>query len=260
MRKNGKLWTNCLRRHVGAGIDPALGELRKGNFKSLLDILQHLLIRFTAHKGDRDTLGSETASTTNPMQVRVGIAGQIIVDGQVDTLYIDTTAKDVSGDTDTLVELLELLVTLDTLLLADAGVNGDRWEITLAKKLVQLCGAESALDKDDDLIELHLVKELIELPVLLLLIKLDVVLLETVQSELGVIIDINLQRVLHELLADWADFLGQGGAEHHDLLLCGCSTEDLLNIAAHINLVEHLVTLIKNEDLAASKAEILIAN
>ena len=47
------------------------------------------------------------------MQVRVSIAGQIVVDGQVDTLDIDTTAKDVGGDADTLVEFLELLVALD---------------------------------------------------------------------------------------------------------------------------------------------------
>ena len=48
------------------------------------------------------------------MQVGVGITGEIVVDGQVDTLNIDTTAEDISGDTDTLVELLELLVALDT--------------------------------------------------------------------------------------------------------------------------------------------------
>jgi hypothetical protein len=48
------------------------------------------------------------------MKVGVGITGEIIVDGQVDTLDIDTTAKDVSGDTNTLLEVLERLVTLDT--------------------------------------------------------------------------------------------------------------------------------------------------
>jgi hypothetical protein len=81
---------------------------------------------------------------------------------------------------------------------------------------------------------------------------------------------------LHELLANRANFLGQGGAEHHDLLLGWRSTEDLLDVAAHIwresvsviiyekiyhtNLVEHLITLIEDENLAASKAQVLVAD
>ena len=88
--------------------------VRKGNFESLLDILQDLLILLVAHEGDGQTLGTETTGTTNAVQVGVGIGGQIVVDGQVDTLNIDTTAEDVGGDTDTLVEFLELLVTFDT--------------------------------------------------------------------------------------------------------------------------------------------------
>lgn len=48
------------------------------------------------------------------MQVRVSVGGEIVVDGEVDALDINTTAEDISGNTDTLVELLELLVALDT--------------------------------------------------------------------------------------------------------------------------------------------------
>jgi hypothetical protein len=48
------------------------------------------------------------------MKIRVGISCKIVVDGEVDLLDIDTTTEDVSGDTDTLVELFEFLVTLDT--------------------------------------------------------------------------------------------------------------------------------------------------
>lgn len=48
------------------------------------------------------------------MQVRVSVGGEIVVDGEVDALDINTTAEDISGNTDTLVELLEFLVALDT--------------------------------------------------------------------------------------------------------------------------------------------------
>ena len=40
--------------------------------------------------------------------------------------------------------------------------------------------------------------------------------------------------VIHELLADWTDLLGQGGAEHHGLLLMGSGFEHFLHISAHI--------------------------
>ena len=48
------------------------------------------------------------------MQVGVGVTGEIVVYGQVDSFDVDATAKDVSGDADTLVEFLELFVALDT--------------------------------------------------------------------------------------------------------------------------------------------------
>lgn len=67
-----------------------------------------------ADEGDTETLGTETTSTADAMEVRIGITGKIVVDSKVDALDIDTTTEDVGSDTDTLVELLELLVTLDT--------------------------------------------------------------------------------------------------------------------------------------------------
>ena len=48
------------------------------------------------------------------MEIRVGVARQVIVDSQVDALDIYTTTEDIGSDADTLVELLELLVTFDT--------------------------------------------------------------------------------------------------------------------------------------------------
>lgn len=120
------------------------------------------------------------------------------------------------------------------LLLADTRVHSDRWEIALAEQLVQLGGTESALDEDDDLVELKLIKEIVELAVLLALAELDVVLLQTVQGKLCLVIDVDLKWILHELLADWAGLLSEGGAEHHDLLLRWGGAEDLLDVTAHV--------------------------
>lgn len=92
-------------------------------------------------------------------------------------------------------------------LLANSGVNCHRREVAVLQKLIELGCSESALDEDDCLVELKLIEQLVQLSVLLLLIELDVVLLETVQSKLCLIINVDFERVLHELLADGANFL-----------------------------------------------------
>lgn len=94
-------------------------HLRKSDLEPLLNRLQHLLVGIVAHKGDGKTLGTETARTTDTVEVGVSVRRQIVVDGQVDALNVDTTTEDVGGDTDALVELLELLVATNTDVLLD---------------------------------------------------------------------------------------------------------------------------------------------
>lgn len=120
------------------------------------------------------------------------------------------------------------------LFLAHARVYCDGGKVALAQQLVELGGTESALDEDDDLVELEVVEQLVQLAVLLRLCKLDIVLLETVKCELCLVIDVDLERVLHELLADRSSLLGEGGTEHHNLLLSRSGAEDLLNVTAHV--------------------------
>lgn len=93
------------------------GCLRKGDFESLLNLLENLLVLLGAHKGDGKTLGTETTGTADTVEVGAGVIGQIVVDCQVDSLNIDTTSEDISGDTDALLELLELLVAADTVII-----------------------------------------------------------------------------------------------------------------------------------------------
>jgi hypothetical protein len=92
----------------------AMQNLRKGNFESLLNCLQDLLISLTAHEGNGKTLGSETTGTTNTMKVRISVTWKVVVDSEVDALDINTTAENIGGNADTFVKLLEFFVTLDT--------------------------------------------------------------------------------------------------------------------------------------------------
>jgi hypothetical protein len=135
-------------------------------------------------------------------------------------------------------------------------------EVTLAQKPVELGGTDGALDEDDDLVVHQLIEQVVETSVLLGLGEADVVLLKTVQCELGLVIDVNLEGVLHELLAHRPGLGGERGRKHHDLFLSGSRTENFLHIAAHVcdssitirkiekpkrqltNLIEHLVTFV----------------
>ena len=91
-----------------------MGNLRKSNFESLFNRFQNLLVGISADERNRQTFGTESTSTADTVKVRIGIGGKIVVNCQVDTLNIDTTAEDISGNTDALVEVLELLVAFDT--------------------------------------------------------------------------------------------------------------------------------------------------
>lgn len=252
-------------------------NLRKGNLETLLNGLENLLVLVVGDERDGDTLGTETTGTTDTVKVRVGVGRKIVIDRQVDALDIDTTTEDVGGDADALVEVLELLVAADTifrvsyrpsprlwdrwdlpLLLADTRVDSDGREVALAQELVKLRSTQGALDEDDDLVELELIEQLVELAVLLALLQRNAVLLETVQGQLGVLVDVVLGRVLHELLADGLDLVGEGGREHHDLLLLRRGTEDLLDVTAHVDLVEHLVALVKDEHADATQTQVLV--
>lgn len=92
--------------------------LRDCDLESLADSLKHCLVTIAADKGDGKTLGTETTSTANAVQVGVGITWHVVVDSQVDTLDVDTTPENVGSNTDSLVELLEFLVSANTVWLS----------------------------------------------------------------------------------------------------------------------------------------------
>ena len=81
-------------------------------------------------------------------------------------------------------------------------------------------------------------------------------LLKAVKGELGVI-DVDLHRILHELLADGAHVLAERSREHHHLLLVRRGLEDLLHVLAHVELLEHLVALVQDKVLQVLQGKLL---
>ena len=113
-------------------------------------------------------------------------------------------------------------------------MDSDAGEIAFAQDLVKLGSPQSALDENDHLVELKRVKEIIEFAIFLAFAQLDIILLQSVEGQLGFIVDVDLEWVSHKLLADGSNLLRESGAEHHDLLLGRSGTEDFLNITAHV--------------------------
>ena len=155
---------------------PGSQYVRKSHFEAFLNLFEHVLIVLAADKGDAETLSAEASGTTDSVKVGVGISRKIVVDGKVDALNVDATTEDIGSNTDALVELLEFFVAFDAgfistvqslriiispFLLTNTGMDSNAGEIALSKELVKLGGTKSTLDKDDDLIELKIVEEII---------------------------------------------------------------------------------------------------
>jgi len=123
------------------------------------------------------------------MEVSVGVLGHVIVEDNVDTLNIHTTAEQVRRDQNAALEVLEQLVALETLLLVHCAVNVNGGEVLLLQQRRQGDATLHRFDEDDDLVELQRIQQVEQLAILLRLGQFDVVLLETVQGQLGFIIN-----------------------------------------------------------------------
>ena len=75
----------------------------------------------------------------------------VIVEDNVDTLNIHTTAKQVRGDQNTSLEVLEELVALETLLLVHGAVNINGGKVLLLQQSRQGNATLNRFDKNDDL-------------------------------------------------------------------------------------------------------------
>ena len=72
-------------------------------------------------------------------------------------------------------------------------MDGDGGEVLLDQQLGEGGASLHGLDEDHDLVELEDVEQLEQFPVLLGVFELDIVLLQTVQSQLGLVINVNLR-------------------------------------------------------------------
>ena len=112
-------------------------------------------------------------------------------------------------------------------------MNGFARQVAFVEDLSKFDCVGYRLNKDDDLVEVETVNEVHELLDLLVGLELDVVLFEAVEGELRVVFNEHLGGVAHELAADILYISGECGCKHHHLLVVGCRSENLLDVASH---------------------------
>jgi len=218
------------------------------------------LVFLSTHESDSETFGSEATSAAYSVEVSVGVTGHIVVENDVDFLDINSTAENLSGNKNAMLEFLEPVVDLDALLLSEVTVHGLGREGLLVKNLSQLDGVRNSLNKDDDLVEVEGVDEVGQLGVLLVLIKLNVVLLETMKSEFALVLDEDFSRVTHELFTSLLNVARESSGEHHDLLVVRSLLENVLDVTSHVHRFssEESIALVKHKHLEVTQVQLLL--
>ena len=115
------------------------------------------------------------------MEISVWILCHVVVEDDVDSLDIYSSAKDICGDHDPFLEVLELLKAWDSLSLVYSGVDRHRGEGRFYEKSIKGIGSCCRLNKDDHLVELQSVKKVYQLSILLILLQLTVELLKSMK-------------------------------------------------------------------------------
>ena len=86
-------------------------QLSDVDLEPILNLVENLGVTLITHKGDGQPLGAESSSPGNPVEVGVSVLGHVVVEDDVDTLDVHPAAEQVGGHQNSLLEVLELLVS-----------------------------------------------------------------------------------------------------------------------------------------------------
>jgi len=107
------------------------------HIETILYFVKYLGIVLVRNKGNGQSLGTEATSTGHAMQVGVGILGHIVVEHNVNSLNVHAATKEVGGHQNALLEILKLLVAVQTFLLGHATMDADSGKILFRQQLGQ---------------------------------------------------------------------------------------------------------------------------
>lgn len=201
----------------------------------LLDLTHHADI-VSGDEVDSDTLTTETATTTDTVDVVLTVGGKVVVDDQRDLLNVDTTSQQIGGDEDTRGARAELLHDKVTLGLVHVTVHGRDGEIAGSELVGEPVDLSAGVAEDDSLGDgdsLVQIGQGVELP--LLLLDGNVELLDTLKGKL-ILLHQDTDGVTHELGGDLEDVLGHGGGQQNNLGGLRQQLEDVVNLLGETTL------------------------
>lgn len=86
------------------------------------------------------------------------------------------------------------------------------------------------------------------------------VLVQTIQDQLGLVLDNNFNRITQELFADYFHVLGHSSRKHHCLFLFRSVNKNMLDGFPHVNLGQHSVALIDYKVLDVVQFNVAISD
>lgn len=221
----------------------------------LLDLTHHADI-VSGDEVDSDTLTTETATTTDTVDVVLTVGGKVVVDDQRNLLDVDTTSQQVSGDEDTRGAGAELLHDKVTLGLVHVTVHGRDGEIAGSELVGEPVDLSAGVAEDNSLGDgdcLVQIGQGVELP--LLLLDGNVELLDTLKGKL-ILLHQDTDGVTHELGGDLENVLGHGGGQQNNLGGLRQQLEDVVNLLGETTLQE-AISMRRNRE---ARQEILTDN
>ena len=229
------------------------GELLDDGLVEALHVLEEALV-ILGDKVDGHTLASETAGTTDAVEVVLGLGGEVKVDDEGHLLDVDTTSEKVGGDEDAGGAGAELAHDDVAGVLVHVTVRGGDGEVAGAHLIREPVNLAAGVGEDDRLGDGERLVEIaqgVELP--LLLVHVDVELLDTLEGQL-VALHENAHRLRHELSGNLQRLGGHRRGEDANLDLGGEQLEDVVDLVLE-TAAEHLVRLVEGEDLDVIRLE-----
>jgi len=162
---------------------------------------------------DGSTLSSETACSTNSVDVVFLLKRQLVVDNEADLLNVDTTGKQVSANQHSDGARSELLHDDVSFKLVHLAMHDTDCEVVLSHALLKLFNSLLGVTVNQGLVDVQVgiqVEQDFHLPFVLL--NCNVVLSDTFKGKL-LVFDKDLCGVTHEVLGHLQDFIRKCGRE-----------------------------------------------
>jgi len=121
------------------------------------------------------------------VEIGVSLSREVVVDNQVDSLNIDTSAEKIGGHQQSGSVGLEEVIVLDSFFLFELRVNADRVEEFLSEKFCKFLGSVDSVDEDDHLVEGQSVEQVSKFFKFLVFVDVDIELGQSVENELSFI-------------------------------------------------------------------------